>query len=71
MDPLTPREAEIARMIARGWSRKRIADKLGISIRTVDAHIANAAGRLPGKGHPKLRLVLFVIEERKREGSAA
>lgn len=61
MEPLTPRESEIARLIARGLSRKAIADQLGISIHTVDQHMKNAAAKLPGKGSPKLRLVLFVV----------
>ncbi len=36
---LSPRESEILRLLARGYSYKEIADSLGISIATVNTHI--------------------------------
>lgn len=65
MEPLTPREWEIAIMVTRGMSRKGIADALGLNVGTVDAHIQNAAGKLPGDGSPKIRLVIFVLSIRQ------
>lgn len=38
---LTPRETEILRLIAAGLSNRQITDRLFISPRTVERHIAN------------------------------
>lgn len=38
LDQLTPREQEVLRLIARGYLYKEIARRLGISIKTVEAH---------------------------------
>lgn len=38
---LTPREKEVLELVAKGCSTKQIADKLGISIRTVESHRIN------------------------------
>jgi DNA-binding NarL/FixJ family response regulator len=38
---LTPREKEVLQLVARGYSTKQIADKLSISIRTVESHRIN------------------------------
>jgi DNA-binding NarL/FixJ family response regulator len=38
---LSEREAEVARLVARGFSDRQIADELFISPRTVNAHIRN------------------------------
>jgi DNA-binding NarL/FixJ family response regulator len=38
---LTPREKEVLELVARGHSTKQIADKLDISIRTVESHRIN------------------------------
>lgn len=65
MEPLTPREAEIARLVARGRSYKGIATELGISIDTVKAHVRNAASRIPGRAPAKTKLILFVVQLRK------
>jgi DNA-binding NarL/FixJ family response regulator len=35
----TPRETEVARLIARGSPRKIVADELKITTRTIDAHL--------------------------------
>ena len=35
---LTPRESEILQMVAQGYSNQLIADKLYISVRTVESH---------------------------------
>jgi DNA-binding NarL/FixJ family response regulator len=43
---LTEREAEIAALIARGLSNRSIAEKLVLSARTVETHVANAMGKL-------------------------
>lgn len=38
--PLTKREYEVAEFAAQGFSNRRIADQLGLSVRTVDAHMS-------------------------------
>jgi DNA-binding NarL/FixJ family response regulator len=43
---LSEREAEVLRLIAWGHSNKEIAARLDISVKTVEAHKANAMKRL-------------------------
>jgi len=43
---LSPREAEVLRLIAWGYSNKEIAAQLEISIKTVEAHKANSSRKL-------------------------
>jgi two-component system response regulator NreC len=43
---LSPREAEVLRLIACGYSNKEIAARLDISIKTVEAHKANSSRKL-------------------------
>ncbi|MFH8789291.1 response regulator [Streptomyces roseoverticillatus] len=44
--PLTHREQDIVRLVARGWTNSRIADELFISPGTVKTHIANVRTKL-------------------------
>ncbi len=44
--PLTNREAEVARLIARGASNRQIARELSISVETVRTHVDNILGKL-------------------------
>lgn len=43
---LTPREEEVAALIASGMSRQEVADEMAISVYTVNRHIANIKSRL-------------------------
>ncbi len=43
---LTPREREIALLAAAGSSSPEIADRLVVSVRTVDDHLQNAYRKL-------------------------
>ncbi|MEM9921294.1 MAG: response regulator transcription factor [Bacteroidota bacterium] len=52
--PLTGRELEIARLIARGKKRKEIAEALFISTNTVDTHLKNTFGKLEVKNAVEL-----------------
>ena len=38
--PLTKREYEVAQLAAQGFSNRRIAEHLGLSVRTIDAHMS-------------------------------
>lgn len=43
---LTEREANVLRLIARGYSNKEIADQFGLSVKTVETYKANATLKL-------------------------
>lgn len=45
--PLSPRQQEVADLLARGWSYKRIASELDISPDTVQTHVEEIANKLP------------------------
>lgn len=44
--PLTTREREIANLVAAGLSNKQIAERLVVSVRTVEGHIYRACVKL-------------------------
>jgi DNA-binding NarL/FixJ family response regulator len=46
LDRLTPRQREILQLIAEGNTTQRIANKLGISVKTVETHRAQVMERL-------------------------
>ena len=46
VDQLTPREREVLRHIARGYLYKEIAQRLGISTKTVEAHVSAVLRKL-------------------------
>jgi len=46
LDPLTPREREVAALIAQGLSNRQIAERLVITERTVAAHIEHILDKL-------------------------
>jgi DNA-binding NarL/FixJ family response regulator len=46
LDQLTPREREVLRHIARGYMYKEIARTLGISTKTVEAHVSAVLRKL-------------------------
>jgi DNA-binding CsgD family transcriptional regulator len=59
-DPLTPREREIARLVAEGLSNRRIADALVVSGKTVETHLSHIMTKL---GLPsRTRLAVWVAE---------
>ena len=45
-DPLTEREVEVLKLIAKGRSNQEIAEKLIVSKRTVGAHVSNILSKL-------------------------
>lgn len=58
---LTPREVEVLRLLALGLSKKEIADKLDLSIGTVNNHAANLMRKLDI--HDRVKLTHFAIRE--------
>ena len=43
---LTPREADVLRHIARGYTYEQAADRLGVSLHTVCSHVKNLYRKL-------------------------
>ena len=50
--PLTPRERDIAAYAAQGQSSKEIAERLYLSVRTVNNHLQNVYSKLGVSGRP-------------------
>src|SRR5215469_15882764 len=46
LDQLTPREREVLRLIARGYTYKEIARELYISVKTVETHVSSVLRKL-------------------------
>ena len=60
-DGLTKREKEVVRLVAEGCRNTEIAQQLGISLRTVQAHRANVLAKLGA--HDRTDLVRYAIRE--------
>ena len=58
-ESLTDRESEVLRRIALGYSNKEIAAELDISVKTVEAHKANALRKLDM--HSRIDIVRYAI----------
>ncbi len=65
---LTGRELEIARLAATGLSSRVMADRLEISVRTVDNHLGAIYGKLGVAGRADLPAVLGISGRRDRAG---
>jgi DNA-binding CsgD family transcriptional regulator len=44
--PITDREREIAHLVADGLTNREIADRLGVSVRTIDGHLYRIFAKL-------------------------
>jgi DNA-binding NarL/FixJ family response regulator len=67
LDALTPRQREILQLVAEGHTSKAIAQRLGLSVKTVEAHRAQIMSRLdvhdlPGLVRFAVRVGLVVHE---------
>ena len=61
---LTPRENEILDALAEGLSSKQIAERYGLSVRTVETHRLNIKRKLEIEGQAEL--IKFAVERRRR-----
>jgi DNA-binding NarL/FixJ family response regulator len=52
--PLTPREQEVVKLVAEGYSSREIADTLVISEKTVERHRANVLDKLDMRGRVEM-----------------
>ena len=62
VEPLTPREQQIAEAIARGLSNKQIAREFGISPETVKRHLATIYDKLAVRG--RVALAIHIVQSR-------
>ena len=60
LNQLTPREIEVLKLLAQGFTNRQIAKQLNISVRTVEAHRANLTNKL-GLSSP-LQTVRYAME---------
>ncbi|MFX1764532.1 response regulator transcription factor [Paraburkholderia sp. A1RI-2L] len=68
IERLTPRELDILDALAEGLSSKQIAQRAGLSVRTVETHRLNLKRKLDIEGQAEL--IKFAVENRrKREGA--
>ncbi|WP_296607265.1 response regulator transcription factor [Nocardioides sp.] len=58
--PLTERETEVLRMVAKGLSYRQIAERLVVSHRTVQNHVQNTLRKL--QMHNRVELTRYAIE---------
>jgi DNA-binding NarL/FixJ family response regulator len=58
---LTDRETEVLRLVAKGLSYKQIAERLGLSHRTVQNHVQNTLRKL--QMHNRVQLARYAIEK--------
>ena len=60
--PLTPREIEVLKWVARGKSAWEIGEILGIAKRTVEDHVHNVIGKLGASN--RTEAVVIAIRDR-------
>ena len=65
-ETLTPRETEVLRLVALGYTNRQMAVELGISIKTVETHRAHIAAKLGTKR--RVDLVRYAREQGLLDG---
>lgn len=61
-DDLTPREREVLQLIAEGYTSKKIADILGLSVKTIQAHRTSLMQKLDL--HDRGALIRYAIQKK-------
>jgi DNA-binding NarL/FixJ family response regulator len=59
-ESLTRREAEVARLVAQGLANREIAERLVLSVRTVETHVDRVLGKLDF--HSRTQLAAWVVQ---------
>ncbi len=60
-EPLSKREREVLTLLAQGLSNKEIAQRLYLSVRTVEGHLANVYGKL--NVHSRTEAALYAVRQ--------
>lgn len=60
-EPLTEREREVLELLAQGLSNKDIAQRLYLSVRTVEGHLVNVYGKLGV--HSRTEAALYAVRQ--------
>ncbi|MDT7543931.1 MAG: hypothetical protein QOE99_41 [Actinomycetota bacterium] len=58
---LTDRETEVLRLVAKGLTSKQVAERLGVSHRTVENHVQNTLTKL--QLHNRVQLVRYAVDK--------
>lgn len=61
VEPLTPREIDVLKLIVQGYTNRQIGDELTISVRTVEGHRANLSSKLGLRN--RVELVRYAREQ--------
>ena len=67
MDACTPREQDVLRLLTQGLTNKGIADRLGISPRTVEIHRAHLMEKMGADSLPALVRMVAALEPGESE----
>lgn len=59
---LSPRQTEVAKLVAQGLSNKEIAKTLFIGNRTVETHVSTILGRMQCRNRAELAVVIDRLE---------
>src|SRR5260221_3440519 len=61
-DLITPREQQVAALVARGLSNRKIAEQLGVAQSTIQRHIVNILSKLHLES--RVQIALWVVTQR-------
>ncbi len=63
---LTDREEQIAQLLSLGWTHKAIGHHVKITTGSVSTHVHKIAKRIPGRGSPTTRVILWYLQHGSR-----
>jgi len=64
---LSSREIEVSRLVAQGWSNKKIAQYLQLSDRTVTNHLNSVFNKLELSNRVQLAIVFSVLPQTSQQ----
>jgi len=65
VEHLTPRELEVMKMVTDGRSNKEIANALGVSAKTIEAHRARVMEKMHARSLAELVRMVIAVEQRR------